>query len=339
MRLRLDVLVRRGPIPEARHVLEAAVVDHAGAVRGATGGAAEATSFRSAAKPFQLLPLVERGHADRFGLGPEDLALMAASHSGSEYHVARAAALLGRLGLDPSHLECGVHDPFDAAMLARIQRGEIERGPLHHNCSGKHAGMLALALAEGWPTKGYIEPAHPVQRLMLRTLAEVAGLDPAAIATGVDGCGVVAFGLSLTAMARAYAALAAADPAGSPRERALARIRDAMMAHPVATAGAGRFSTELMQAVPGAIVSKVGAEGLECMALPGRRLGVAVKCADGASRAVPPAALALLDHLGALSSGAMERLAKWRRPVVLNHAGREAGHLEAVLAVAAPPGP
>jgi L-asparaginase II len=315
------------------------VVDGAGTHRLASAGANGTTSFRSAAKPFQLLPLVERGHADRLGLAPEDLALMAASHSGSEYHVARAAALLGRLGLDPSHLECGLHDPFDAAMLARIQRGEVERGPLHHNCSGKHAGMLALALAEGWPTRGYIEPAHPVQRLMLRTLAEVSGLDPAAIATGIDGCGVVAFGLPLTAMARAYAALAAADRAGSPRERALARIRDAMMTHPVATAGAGRFSTELMEAAPGSIVSKVGAEGLECMALPERGLGVAVKCADGASRAVPPAVLALLEHLGALPPAAIERLAKWRRPVVLNHARREAGHLEAVLAVAAPAGP
>uniref|UniRef100_A0A832I478 Asparaginase n=1 Tax=Eiseniibacteriota bacterium TaxID=2212470 RepID=A0A832I478_UNCEI len=333
MRLQIDVTVWRGPIAEARHRVQAAVCDPAGATLAATAGAGAVTGFRSAAKPFQALPLLERGHDRRFGLDDETLAVLCASHTGSPRHVACVRALLARLGLEERHLACGFHPPEDPESQAALAAGREAPSPVFNNCSGKHAGMLALALAEGWPVEGYERPDHPVQRLMLASVAEAAGVAPEAVPCGVDGCSVPAFGLSLAAMARAYARLAAARRDGDARERAMARVRDAMIAHPRATAGAGRFSAALMEAAGGAAISKVGAEGLECVGLPERGLGLAVKCEDGAARAVPPAVVALLETLEALAPGRLASLGAWRAPEVRNHAGRATGTIEAAVRV------
>jgi L-asparaginase II len=330
MNTRLAIHVVRGELLESRHRIDAVVSDARGEVVLATADPGLMTSFRSAAKPFQLAPFVERGHAERWGLDDEALALMAASHSGSAWHVERVGRLLERLGLAPDQLACGFHKPFDHDSAALLRAHPERRSTLYNNCSGKHAGMLGLALAEGWPLEGYTRPDHPVQRLMRESVAAACGLAPAALATGIDGCSVVAFGAPLGAIARAYASLAVADPRGGPRERALARIRDAMRAHPRATSGAGRFSASLMEAAGGRLVSKVGAEALECVAIPERGWGVAVKVADGAGRATGPATVALLARLGVLSQEEQEPLARWARPVTTNHAGLEVGTLEAV---------
>lgn len=285
------------------------------------------TSFRSAAKPFQLLPFVERGYADRYGFGDEHLAVMAASHTGSAEHVTLVAEILERLGLSDRDLACGIHDPVDAEALARVRAHPESRSALDNNCSGKHAGMLALALAEGWPTEGYAHADHPLQQLMRRTVAEACGVPPASLLVGVDGCSVSVFGLPLAAMARGYARFAAARADGDTRDRALARIREAMMRHPRLTGGAGRFSTEFMQAAP-VWVAKGGAEGLECLGATSPALGCAVKIEDGAGRAVAPAVLALLEACELLDSASLESLAAFRRPVLHNHAGLLVGALE-----------
>ena len=330
MPVRLDIHVRRGALLESRHRIEAAVCDAAGQVVLATADPARLTSFRSSAKPFQLLPLVERGHAARWGWCDEDLAVMAASHSGSAWHVERVARMLERMGLTAADLACGYHRPFDSESAARLRAHPEQRSTLYNNCSGKHAGMLCLALSEGWPTAGYIRADHPVQRLMRESVAAACDVSAESLDTGVDGCGVVAFGAPLGAIARAYAWLAAADARGDARARALARIRDAMRAHPVATGGTGRFSTVLMEVTGGRLLAKIGAEGVECVAVPERGWGVAVKVADGGSRATAPAVTALLARIGVLSQGEVERLGRHARPVTTNHAGLEVGALEAV---------
>lgn len=337
MRLSIEVEVRRGPIAESRHRIQAAVCDAAGTVRASTDRSGGITTFRSAAKPFQLLPLVERGHAREWGFSDEELAIMAASHTGSAYHLELVRGILERAGLEPRHLACGYHEPLDPESLERVRREPDERSPLYNNCSGKHAGMLCLARSEGWPLEGYHLPGHPLQQLMRRTVAEVCGVVPDDVAIAVDGCSVCVFGLPLAAMARGYAVLASARPAGSDRERALDRIRRAMMSHPAATGGAARFSTALMEACGGRIVAKGGAEGLECVGLPESGLGVAVKVEDGASRAVGPAAIAVLESLGAIpaSSAALDGL---RSPPIHNAVGAEVGHLVALLTAAAPAG-
>src|SRR5262252_753139 len=214
MRLQAEVLVLRGAIAESRHRVQCAVVDATGGLLAATEHANRVTSFRSAAKPFQLLPLVERGHADAIGCSDAELAIMAASHSGSRAHLALVRALLDRIGLDASALACGYHDPMDAESLEDVRRDPTLKSALYNNCSGKHAGMLALARAEGWPVAGYERADHPLQQLLLRTVAEVCGVAPDTVQLGVDGCSVPVFGLPLAAMALGYARLAEAMARG-----------------------------------------------------------------------------------------------------------------------------
>lgn len=325
--MRLDVVAWRGTIPESRHRVHLAVSDAAGRLTFATVPDGVSTSFRSAAKPFQLLPLVERGHAERWGWSDEELAIMAASHTGSARHVERVAGILERLGLTDRHLACGYHEPLDPGSRDRLRAGAAP-SPLFNNCSGKHAGMLCLARSEGWPVEGYERADHPVQRAMRAAVAHCTGTPEAELAVAVDGCGVSVFGLPLAGMARAYARLAAAVPDGDARERALARIRHAMQTHAWAIGGEGRLSTALIEATGGRLTAKGGAEGLQCVALPDGR-GLAVKCEDGNPRAVGPATIAALARLGALHDEVRARLAAWERPVVRNAAGQDVGRLEA----------
>ena len=336
MTIDIEIQVWRGSIFESRHRVEMAAVDSDGRLHAGSREPRRVTSLRSSAKPFQLLALVERGHAERWGFSDEDLAIMAASHSGSEYHRRLVTGILERIGRSEADLACGFHEPFEAEAQAELRAHPERRSALYNNCSGKHAGMLALAISEGWPTAGYERREHPVQQQALSAVAECCGVPVAEVVTGTDDCGVVVFGMPLTSMARGYARLAAASADGDPRERALHRIRTAMTAYPVATGGVGRPSTVLMEATGGRLLAKGGAEGLECLALPGRDLGVVVKVLDGATRAIGPAAIAVLTQLGVLSEPERSKLAERAAPELRNHAGRPVGRLEAVVRVASP---
>ena len=341
--LHAEVLVHRGGIVESRHRVQCAVVAAGGEpVAGAPGGAwahtssvtgdtavTGVTSFRSSAKPFQLLPLVERGHADQLHCSEAELAIMAASHSGSRQHLALVRGLLERIGRTSADLACGYHEPMDAESLEDVRRDPSLRSPLYNNCSGKHAGMLALAKAEGWPAAGYERLEHPLQQLMLRTVAECCGVAPGSLQLGVDGCSVPVFGLELAAMASGYARLAAAMAGGGDaRALALRRIGRAMVAEPVVVEGTGRLATDLMLAAHGRILAKSGAEGLLLVAEPATARGIAIKCEDGAMRAMGPAAIELLVALGVLRADEAESLAAHRRPVVADAAGHPVGWLE-----------
>lgn len=336
MRIDIQVVVWRGAIPESRHRIQAVCADVSGRIRAATAEPRLMTAFRSAAKPFQMLPLVERGHADRYGFDSETLAVMAASHTGSRRHVALARGILARIGLDESHLACGYHEPTDPESLADVRRDPSLCSPIYNNCSGKHAGMLAMCLAEGWPTAGYEQAGHPLQNLLHETVASMCDCAPGAVAVAVDGCSACVFGLPLLAMATGYARFASARDSGSARERALARIRAAMAAHPVVVGGHDRFDTQLAERTGGRRISKVGAEGLECVAIPEHGLGVVTKCEDGNLRASGPATLALLEHLDLLTTSEVEALAPVRRPVITNVRGLSAGVLEAEVRVLDP---
>jgi L-asparaginase II len=336
MPLHVETRLWRGSILESRHHLQVVVAGPDGRIEAATEQASLVTTFRSSAKPFQLLPLVERGHAERWGFSDEQLAVMAASHTGSSSHRALVAGILDRLGLEDRDLACGFHEPLDPDARAELRAHPELSSPLYNNCSGKHAGMLCLALSEGWPVAGYQRAEHPVQQCLRRAVAETCGLPVDEVAVAVDGCSASVFGLPLAAMARGFAQLAAAAPDGDTRARALHRIREAMGRHPRVVGGAGRFSTLLMEATGGRLVAKGGAEGLECVAIPRRGLGVAVKCQDGQSRAVPPATIALLEQMGELSSEERARLEEARRPRVFNHAGIEVGFMEPALEILTP---
>lgn len=331
----MEVVVWRGDIPESRHRFAWVATDAAGRVIDGVS-ADRVTTFRSAAKPFQLLPLVERGHADALGLTDEQLAIMVASHTGSAAHLALVRDLLARFGFTVDDLACGYHDPSDPEAIAELHAHPERRSRLYNNCSGKHAGMLVLAQREGWPLAGYALPDHPLQQLMRRTVAEACGCTPESLGVAIDGCSVCVFSLPLAAMARGYAHLGAARlRAEDARTRALQRIGHAMTAHPGTVEGAGRLSTDLMQATQGRLIAKGGAEGLQLVADPTRGQGLALKCEDGSARAVGPATVAVLGALGWLTTAEQAALGAQRRAIVKDAAGQVVGHLEATVPLTA----
>ena len=281
----------RGALVESRHAVSAAVVDAGGRLLAHAGDADLITFWRSAAKPFQALPLLVDGAVDRFGLGSEELALACASHSSEPPHLAVARRFLERIGCRESDLACGPHPPLGPAVADEVIRRGITMTPSWSNCSGKHAGMLALARHHGWPTGGYERTGHPVQERILREVSAWTGLDSASLALAVDGCTAACFGLPLRAMALAYARFAA-DPGA-----AATRLRGAMAAHPGLVAGTGRFDSDVIRASGGRILAKIGAEGVYGACVVPLGLGVAVKVEDGDMRSAPAALAAILLEL------------------------------------------
>ncbi|MDX1674682.1 MAG: asparaginase, partial [Longimicrobiales bacterium] len=283
------VEVMRGGVIESVHDVDVAVV-RAGEVVACAGDVDRSAFVRSAVKPFQALPLVEDGVMERFGLGPEELALACASHSGEPGHVDVARSTLRKVGVPESALACGAHPPFDDDARRRLEAAGEEPGRIHNNCSGKHAGMLALAVAHDWPTEGYQAEDHPVQARMRAEIERWTAVDRSEIATGVDGCGVVTFSLPVAGLARAFAGLAAAAVAGEPGPAA---VVGAMAAHPFLVGGTDRLCTRLMEATDGRVIAKVGAEGVYG-ALTRGGLGIGLKARDGAKRAAEVALLGVL---------------------------------------------
>ncbi|HEX2191508.1 MAG TPA: asparaginase [Longimicrobiaceae bacterium] len=325
-------VVREG-VTESRHRVHVAVVDADGQLRACAGEPETVTFFRSSAKPFQALAVVEDGAAERFGITDGELALVCGSHTGSRAHTAAAESILRKAGLDAEALACGPHAPWHEPTRRELQEAGLEPVRLHNNCSGKHAGMLALARARGWETQDYNRPEHPVQLRMLSEVSRWAGVPTEAIAVGNDGCGVACFALPLRNMALAYARLARAARAG---ERAPSRVVVAMLAHPEMVAGRGRLCTEIMRRSEGRLFAKIGAEGVYCVGVPGAELGVAIKVEDGSTRAVGPAILGVLRELDLISEddyGAMFALAY---PDVVNTRGEVTGQLRPEIRLRGP---
>ena len=326
----------RGPLVESIHFGALAVSDAAGQLLYSAGDPDLVANLRSSAKPFQILGMVEGGGLEAFGLSEQELAIGCASHSGTDEHVSVLRGMQVKIGVGEGDLRCGVHYPLDE-LTARAMR---ERGELptsnRHNCSGKHTAMLANARAHGFPIEDYLNTAHPLQRLILQTFAEMVGLPPREVVVGVDGCSAPTFGAPLRRAAQAFALLA--DPSGlaPTRAAALRRIYAAMAAHPDMVAGPGRWDTLLMQAARGKIVSKTGAEGYLGMAvLPGASgpgspaLGITLKIADGdpAGRASYGAGMAVLLQLGLLDPEARAALQAFDRRPLQNWRGIEIGEI------------
>ncbi len=321
------VEVTRGPMVESRHAASYAVCDSDGKVVLSAGDYQRPVYARSAIKPLQAIPLVECGAAEAFGLGDAEIAFACASHNGEPRHVETAAAMLARIGCSEADLECGAHLPYhEPSMIDLIRRGE-EPSQLHNNCSGKHSGFLTLARHLGHPTKGYIRFEHPVQQRILGVLETMTGLDLGNAPRGIDGCGIPTLGIPLGNLALAMARFA--DPADQPeaRQRAVARIRQAMAAEPFMVAGSGRFCTRVMEASGGSALIKTGAEGVFCGAVPALGLGIALKVDDGAGRAAENLMARLLYRLEAIDSPTLKRLSGFLESPVHNRAGLETGQV------------
>jgi L-asparaginase II len=329
--------ITRGSIVESQHCGAIAIADHQGVVNAGLGNRSRLTFMRSSAKPFQALPLIENGAFDAFGLTSEDLALICASHSGTDDHLAAALRLAARGDLDETMLQCGTHPPIDPATARRLAAQGESPSPLRNNCSGKHLGMLILARHLGAPLDSYLEITHPVQALILRTMAEMCDCREADIGLGVDGCSAPNFAVPLHAAARAYARLA--DPHHLPpdRRKALNLISGAMTTHPDLVGGPDRLDTRLMQLAAGRLVSKGGAEGFQALGIrPGALgpnstgLGLCLKIADGGERkgAMAAATLHALRSVGVLGGDELDQLADLARPKIRNLRGIVVGEIQ-----------
>jgi L-asparaginase II len=321
-------VVTRNELQESWHLGAVAVAAGDGALVARAGDANLETYVRSAAKPWQAMPLLEAGGGERFNLDDEDLALICASHSGTDAHAARAASLLERGGFTVADLLCGPHPPIDAATAEALrQRAEVPDA-LRNNCSGKHAGMLLACRALGLDAADYVAPSHGLQLSILDWTARFCGIDPATIGVGIDGCSAPALRLSLHAAARGYAALAdpEASGVGSMAAELAGHVVRAMTSAPFMVAGPGRFTTRLMEVTGGRVLGKEGAEGFYAAAVRGPvALGVAIKVADGGERCRDGVVIDVLRQLGSLSGAEVEELGVFHRPAIRNHAGRAVG--------------
>ncbi|MGZ5433862.1 MAG: asparaginase [Thermoanaerobaculia bacterium] len=337
--------VYRGTHLESVHRGSIAVVDSRGTLLAFAGDPGMRACLRSAAKPFQGIPLLEYGGLEEYELTQEEIALTCASHGGEPVHVATAAALLRKGELDEEDLLCGAHLPFDEKAAADLRASGELPTPLHNNCSGKHAGMLLATRVMDVPSARYIDPDHPLQVLMRSTLADFADVDSDDVPMAIDGCGVPAFFLSLHRAALAYARLMAG--AIERYAESGAAVVEAMTTFPHYVAGNWSMTTPLMTAFGGELLAKEGAEGFYAMALApslcgelsgltGRlrladdvAIGIALKIDDGSmERGRNPAILHLLESLG-LDLGARPELQPFRHWPLRNHAGTLVGDVRA----------
>ena len=317
------VRVRRGEQTESIHRVSGVIVGLEPRSEASFGDPERLTFWRSSMKPFQALPLAEDGVVEALDLSRPELALCCASHAGTPRHVEVVTGLLERLGMAEDRLHCGPHPPFDDESARAVLREGAAFTRVHNNCSGKHAGMMALALHHGWEVGGYAEPEHPVQERIRRSLRAWLDVEPSGLSWGSDGCGVPTPYLSLRQMARAFARLGRAAPAGG----AAGAVVGAMTAHPELVSGTGRPVTRLMEATGGRLLVKEGAEGVLCLAGIEDGWGMALKVEDGNGRAAVPAALEALARLGLLSADTAGEVEDLRRPTVENTRGEPVGRL------------
>ena len=289
----------RGGRLESSHLGHAVICDDTGGIVESWGEPQTVIFPRSSCKMIQALPLVESGAAAAAGLSEAQVALACASHQGAALHTGMVTRWLAGLGLSEADLRCGAHEPNDRIERDRLIRAHQEPCQIHNNCSGKHSGFLTLN-QHLHGHADYVEPDHPVQRAVKEAFEDVTG--EASPGFGIDGCSAPNFATTVRGLARAMAFFAAASAGGNLRARAAHRLAGAMRTYPELVAGEGRACTELMRAMAGRVAIKTGAEGVFVAIVPERRMGIALKIVDGASRASEAVIAALLVRLGVLEA-------------------------------------
>ena len=314
MSAQLLAQVIRGVTVESIHCGHLCIIDGEGSQIASLGDPTTVTYFRSAAKAFQAIPFITSGAADAYSFTEDEIALACASHSGEEIHIEIVARMLSKIGLSESDLRCGDHLPFNETESERMLRAGEAPTQLHNNCSGKHAAMLAFAKHIGADIATYLSPDNRIQKRILKCVSDFTEMPEGEIALGIDGCAAPNFALPVTAMAKSFMNLISPANFPEPTQAACKRIVNAMMNHPELIGGSERLDTMLMQAAPGKIISKVGADGVWlCGVLPCEKyptgLGIALKIADGDDhRARPVVAVEILRQLGILSNNDLSEL-------------------------------
>ena len=289
------VIEERGGIVEALHHVHAAVVDSSGRLIASSGDPHHYTFTRSCLKPIQTIPIIEHGVHEAYGLTKKEIAIISGSHSGEPDHLDAVRSILKKAGLDESLLRCGGHEPFHKPTNFEIY-GRFSS--IHDNCSGKHAGSLALTKHKGWDLATYLDPFHPAQRAVLEAACSLGDMEPKDVTIAPDGCSIPNLAYPIRNLALQFARLA--DPGSHPLKDECDLVRDSMIEYPYMISGTGRFDKDLMEDYPSRLLAKAGAVGLQALAanINGRWLGIAVKIEDGSHPALTTATYHILDELG-----------------------------------------
>jgi L-asparaginase II len=272
-------------------------------------------------KAIQALPFIESGAADAYGFGQRELALACASHSGEPEHTELASAMLAKAGLDASALECGAHWPSRQAATIDLARAGGSPSALHNNCSGKHSGFLCTCTHAGIDYAGYVHAGHALQEMVREAMETVTGAAHDEEHRGTDGCSIPTYAVPLRDFARGFARMTTGNGLGVLRAKAARRLMSACMAEPFLVSGTNRADVALMEAAPGRIFVKTGAEGVYCAALPELGLGIALKCDDGASRAAEIMIAAVLAKLLSKDEPVSAKLDEQANPIQKNWNG------------------
>ncbi|WP_217576180.1 asparaginase [Mesorhizobium sp. GbtcB19] len=320
------VEVTRGAVVESAHRGAICVFDADGKAVFEIGDTERPVFPRSAVKAIQALPLVESGAADAYGFGDSELALACASHSGEPVHVELARAMLAKAGLDKTALECGAHWPNHEATIALARAGDVPSA-LHNNCSGKHAGFLCTCVHSGIAHQGYVKEGHAQQEMVRDAMQSVTGAAHNADNSAIDGCSIPTYAVPLKSFALGFARMATGRGFSPERAKAAKRLLSACMAEPFLVAGTGKADLALMQAAPGRIFVKTGAEGVYCAALPELGLGIALKCDDGAARGAEVMIAAVLAKLLRADEAVAAKLTQLAHPAVESRIGAKVGLL------------
>jgi L-asparaginase II len=321
------VEVLRGEHVESVHRGAVAVSDAAGRMLLEIGDVAQPVFPRSAVKAIQALPLVESGAADALGFGDRELALACASHRGEAAHVELARSMLGSAGFDEEALECGAHWPSHDATVALARSGGTPTA-LHNNCSGKHSGFLCTCRHIGLAHRGYVAFEHPYQATIREVMEHVTDAAHDAGNSAIDGCSIPTYAIPIRNLALGFAKMATGERLPAARAKAAKRLFSACMAEPFFVSGSDAADLLLMQAAPGRVFVKTGAEGVYCAAVPELGLGIALKCDDGAGRAAETMVAAVLARLLKSDEALSARLGELARPAILSRKGAPVGGLQ-----------
>lgn len=304
--------VYRGGHIESQHHIHIAVVNTNGKIIYSYGNPTLATFARSSMKPLQAIPIIETGTIEAYNFEPEDIAIMCASHNGEPIHRLRVLSILERVGQTEEALKCGTHIPRDIDSYKALIKEGKELSPVFSNCSGKHSGMIATAVHLNEDIGSYYLLEHPIQQRILDTISELLNFPKDKIGIGIDGCGVPVHQLPLNYCALLFAYLANPELIKeNSHSQAIKTIRNAMMKHPELVAGKDRFDTDVMRVFEGRLVSKSGAEGVQCVGDAETGIGISIKSEDGNGRAAMVAMMEVLKQLGMCDKETNDKLSKY----------------------------
>lgn len=320
----------RGEIPECIHKGDWVAVGPAGRIIASMGDIKKFTYFRSAAKPIQALEVILSGAYSNFSFTKPEIALMCASNYAEPKHLQVLNSILQKLKLESNSLKCGPSKPLFAKYFGKNPKVPEHASNIYSDCTGKHAGMLAVCLQKGYPLSSYLNQSHPLQKKIKNLISSVCKYPAEKIITGIDGCGVSVFALPIYNMALGYAKIACPENL-QPRFRQPAEIiYNAMIENPFMVSGTDGFCTDLMKHTNGRMIAKIGAAGIYCVGVKDKKMGIALKIENGNTKVIPPVIMQILTKLKLIDKTESENLGRWFELENYNDFGQSVGKLVAI---------